>query len=74
MALPPAAAMPAATSFSGPGERPTSVTSAPSDANRSAVACPMPRPAPVTSTLRPSNRRTSTSYPLSAPAVRPRMK
>ena len=54
--------------------RPTSITSAPSDANRCAVAWPMPWPAPVTITPLPSKRRIVPSYPLSAPAVRPRMK
>ena len=73
-ALPPSPRISAAVSSSLSGVRPISITSAPSDAKRCAVACPMPCPAPVTITPLPSKRRMCATYPLTAPAVRPRMK
>src|SRR5712692_2421953 len=56
-ALPPAAAISCAAWSSGSRRRPISITSAPSAANRSAIARPIPCPAPVTTTVRPSKRR-----------------
>src|ERR1700693_1146980 len=56
-ALPSAAAISCAACSSGSRRRPISITSAPSAANRSAMARPIPWPAPVTTTFRPSKRR-----------------
>src|ERR1700730_7826038 len=55
-ALPPAAAISCAACSSGLLRRPISITSAPSLANRSAIARPIPCPAPVTTMFRPSKR------------------
>src|SRR3989449_5971409 len=55
--LPPAAAISCAACSSSSRRRPISITSAPSAANRSAIARPIPCAAPVTTTFRPSKRR-----------------
>src|SRR5207247_871404 len=60
-ALPPAAAISCAACSSGSRRRPISITSAPSAANRSAIARPIPCPAPVTTTFRLSKRRVDTA-------------
>ncbi len=66
--------MPATTASSASGRRPVTSTSAPSAANRSATALPIPWLPPVTMTFLPSNRRSSTRWTsyLTAPAAMPR--
>ena len=55
-AVPPAAVIASTTSSARAGSTSFTATLAPSAANRSATARPMPWPAPVTSTLCPANR------------------
>ena len=68
---PPLPMMAAVASASGPGVREMSETLAPSAAKRSAVARPMPRPAPVTTTLLPANRCVMLRAPPSRHRARP---
>ena len=56
----PRASIRETSSSSGSRLRPISITSAPSPAKRSAIASPIPWPAPVTMTFFPSNRRAVT--------------
>src|SRR5262245_43932438 len=55
IALPPAAVIPAAVSFTRSPERAAQATAAPSRAKRSLSALPIPREAPVMSATRPSS-------------------
>jgi hypothetical protein len=55
-ATPPAARIAAAVAATGSSRRPAARIAAPSAANKRAIACPMPDPAPVTSAVMPASR------------------
>ena len=64
-ATPPIAAMRDATESSGARRRPVRISVAPSSANLSAAASPIPLPAPVTQATLPSSRFIAAVLPLS---------